>query len=113
MNRKRMNWIKSLKVGDIVCDCRYKHLKIKEITNEYRLAIPVSVYIVFSYFPRWVERILCMMVEGIFHKLNLTEIRDRQIIMEDGHGCSADGCCDSPDHIWKHDEDDKNEKYQR
>lgn len=28
---KRMEWLRSLKVGDVVCDCRYKHLAIVEL----------------------------------------------------------------------------------
>ena len=27
---------KSLKVGDIVCDCRYKHLKIKSVIQQHK-----------------------------------------------------------------------------
>jgi putative endonuclease len=29
----KSNWIESLKIGDTVCDCRFKHLKIKNIIN--------------------------------------------------------------------------------
>jgi putative endonuclease len=31
-NQDRKTWIKSLKVGDIVCDCRYRHVKIISYT---------------------------------------------------------------------------------
>jgi len=30
----KKKWAKSLKVGDVVCDCRYKHLKIAEIDGQ-------------------------------------------------------------------------------
>jgi len=31
---KLVEWAKSLKVGDIVCDCRYRHIKIAEIDGQ-------------------------------------------------------------------------------
>lgn len=30
----KKEWARSLKVGDVVCDCRLKHLKIKEIIDQ-------------------------------------------------------------------------------
>ena len=34
LEEKKKEWAKSLKVGDVVCDCRYKHLKIAEISGQ-------------------------------------------------------------------------------
>lgn len=30
---KKRQWIRNLKVGDIVCDCKYEHLKIASMTD--------------------------------------------------------------------------------
>lgn len=33
-NEEHAKWALSLKIGDKVCDCRYRHLEIAEITEE-------------------------------------------------------------------------------
>ena len=32
---EKQSWAQTLKVGDIVCDCRFIHSKIKELDAEY------------------------------------------------------------------------------
>lgn len=34
MSFNQEEWLKSLKVGDVVCDCKYRHLKIIDIFEE-------------------------------------------------------------------------------
>ena len=53
--------MRGLKVGDVVCDCRFRHVRIGSIG-------PV-------------------------------EYGDRDIITEDGSGCSAIHCCGPADHV--------------
>lgn len=31
---EKLEWAKTLKVGDVVCDCRYNHFKIKSLSGE-------------------------------------------------------------------------------
>jgi hypothetical protein len=100
-------WIRSLKVGDIVCDCRYKHVAILSLKEEWA---PIRLewirnIIGAKWMPNCIFDFLDMLYEKICIKFNYMEVVDKDLILEDGSGCSAMCCCDSPDHTWSHDKD--------
>ncbi len=40
---EKIVWAENLKVGDVVCDCRYKHLKIAEMSGEQDYDIQLTL----------------------------------------------------------------------
>lgn len=88
-----------------MCDCRFKHLKIKEIKFEYTENVPIFIYQLLDYIPpRKLSYALNEAVRWVFCKLGLMRLYDASIVLEDGMCCSAVYCCDPPDHEWKHEE---------
>lgn len=89
--KQKEKWAKSLKVGDIVCDCRCKHSPIKEISYDYR--------------------VIYMGLYDLLDRLNLLEPYTKlckkigfvrwpaygiNILTEDEYSCSAMHCCSDP-----------------
>ena len=97
-------WIRDLKEGDVVCDCRFKHIKIKSIEN---CPAPGQFpsFLCAEWIPIWIFDILLEIHEWCCKKFNYIYIYDRNFILEDGSRCSALHCCDSTDHIWEHPEE--------
>ena len=96
----RMKWVRQLKVGDLVCDCRYKHVRIKELKP---LRVP--------WMPRIIRQIIFSDIlsdrvsdalddawEKLMDFLNIKEIYDYNVVTEDGFGCSAFNCLGPADH---------------
>jgi len=89
----RNRWIKSLKVGDVVCDCRYRHLKIVDLTEE-------------RWPPTFIEKAICHIPnEKIINflywmcdVLRISILFDKTLTLEDGNSCSAVYCCEPVDH---------------
>lgn len=54
----KRQWMQSLKVGDYVCDCRYKHLPIKEIREQRCLRFN-RAWILLTYLGDFGTDILC------------------------------------------------------
>jgi hypothetical protein len=104
----KLQWINSLKPGDLVCDCRYKHLKIKTIDLDYgpdmrnpinKLMVFLMSYKYFDWFTMPWDNIMRIRYIPLFNR-----IYDAHIELEDGSCCSAFHCCDRPDHEEKHPE---------
>jgi hypothetical protein len=109
MNEKII-WMRSLKVGDIVCDCRYKHLAIKEIKDDVCPARPQWLLniIYWEYWPTFLDRTLYYLddiIEKLYIKFGWVEVYDKALFLEDGGGCSAMNCCDRVPHSWHHDDE--------
>jgi len=68
------NWVKSVKIGDIVCDCRYFHQRVIALRNTYSEE-PWSKGM------RWQEK---------------------EVVLEDGSSCSLYHCANAGDHKWPH-----------
>lgn len=100
----KLSWAKSLKVGDTVCDCRFKHLKIKSVSDNTVVRMPDIVKrILFSdWMPMrisdWIDDIFCK----VSRKIGNVEVVDRTLVLEDGANCSAMHCCDDACHTWEH-----------
>lgn len=85
--KTKRKWIATLKIGDVVCDCRCKHLAITEIGVEKYP--PLLIRRVLSYFPDTMSERL----ESYVDRLGLTVLYDYQLQLEDGSRCSALSCC--------------------
>jgi hypothetical protein len=98
--KEKMEWIKSLRVGDTVCDCRLRHIKIKSITNDTVVKFPrwLRNIIFANWMPMVIGNLMYDVVCWISRKANRFEIADRTIVLEDGAQCSAMHCCDKDDH---------------
>lgn len=98
--RQRMQWIKSLQVGDEVCDCRYRHLAIQEIVPQYYPWMPwVIRHLIFAdWMPQKLSDWLDTQWDRIARRLHLTRLYDYDLVLEDGSGCSAFHCCTPADH---------------
>lgn len=97
---ERMVWVKSLKIGDVVCDCKFKHQKIIDLNEESVVIYPLWLYnIIFSdLMPDWVGNFS----DKVCRFFNLTRLTDKNLVLEDGNYCSAIHCCNKPDHFSSH-----------
>lgn len=102
MNKKE--WIRQLRVGDKVCDCRYEHVEIQEITDDMGVWRPwIYRQIIFS---DWMPITFTDLIDGIWEwigkRLGIMILVDRTLILKDGNSCSAKHCCDPVEHEWEH-----------
>lgn len=101
----KRSWMESLKVGDQVCDCGLRHLKIVNVT-ECWMPVPSNLFLKLT--PDWLPDKLWHWIwqvhDFVCRKLNLMSLVDKDLILEGGYHCSAMSCCDPIDHEWKHDE---------
>ena len=107
MNPNKINWVRRLKIGDVVCDCRFKHLPIKKLDPCFVVWFPrILRNIVFAdIMPEklsdWLDDHWC----SLMHKLGLLECTDYNITLSDDRQCSAMDCCtpidnhNSSDHV--------------
>jgi hypothetical protein len=95
-------WIRSLKVGDKVCDCRYEHLAIKEIMDDTMVWRPPFYWWIVDLFPTRVQDWIDDTWEIIGRRLGIECLVDRTLILEDNSQCSAMHCCDPVAHDWDH-----------
>lgn len=93
-HKKKMEWVATLKVGDIVEDCRPEICTIKEI-QEDRFA-PRWLLM-----PFWLYRILPERIariedwwENFLVEHGISKLSDKTLTMTDGRICSAFNCCD-------------------
>jgi hypothetical protein len=87
--RSRMNWMRGLKVGDVVCDCRFKHVKIAQIKDE------VFPWRWFHRATRWMPLKLYYFFQDLAIYVRWSSVQDKDLQLEDGAHCSAMSCCDS------------------
>lgn len=98
-------WIDSLKVGDTICDCREKHIKIIEFNDTRYIHKPwlVKQIIYWSFLPDefidkympdwWMTKLEDSWVT-LCNKLNIYVRYDRdQVKLEDGSNASLWHCC--------------------
>jgi hypothetical protein len=98
MQNTKLEWIKSLKVGDIVCDCRGKHLKIETIEEEYCNPIPKWLFeLIYSeHIKIEYSFILEGFLQKVFSKILAPKLYNKTLCLEDGAYCSALNCCVDP-----------------
>lgn len=102
--KSQYEWMKNLRVGDTVCDCRFKHITIASIHESYIVKFPNWLKnIVFAdWMPfrigNFLDDLFCM----ISRKIGNIELSDKDLVLEDGAHCSAMHCCNPPEHLWDH-----------
>ena len=93
---EKFQWMNTLQVGDTVCDCRSKHLKIATI-EEHR-AVRFPRWLRNFVFADWMPTRLSDLLDNLFHwvsyKVGNVELIDKTILLEDGQHCSVMNCCD-------------------
>lgn len=90
----KLEWIRTLKPGDTVCDCRFRHAPIKTIKFDRASR-------------DWVRKILWLLPNLVADRIQLglwgrkvwgfTSVIDAEIEIDDGWHCSARHCCDPID----------------
>ena len=95
----KLNWVRSLRVGDVVEDCRYENVKITEIYPDYgpimKNPINYIVLVWLNYF-----KLFWPFTDWYDTKMRTRRIRffshmyDAHLTLENGNGCSAMHCCD-------------------
>jgi hypothetical protein len=98
----KIKWMTTLQVGDVVCDCRYKHISIKELSPCYLPWYPKLLQKLIFSLPDPVFDIIDRVWCFVMRKLHITSLVDKDLILEDGSHCSAMSCCDNSNHEWKH-----------
>jgi hypothetical protein len=88
MKQDRMAWMRGLKVGDTVCDCRYKHLKIASIEEE------IYPWRWIHTATRWTPLPVYYFFQAVARLLRMTSLQGKELTLEDGACCSALSCCD-------------------
>lgn len=84
----RVEWIRSLKVGDTVEDCSYDIVKIKDLRFLRRRNMPWWVAYILSYLPARLESIIHI----VWHFR--APIVDASLVVTGEKFCSAYYCCD-------------------
>lgn len=80
--------MRSLRVGDLVCDCQYRHVRIIQIHPDYGVL-----------FPRFIlKRLPDRLFDFVLDYWPLKEVIDKHLIVETGSHHSALSCCDPVDH---------------
>lgn len=104
--KSKEKWIKTLRVGDIVCDCRELHLSIKTIELEYCPRFTILRRLIWYLHMDWLDEYLRKVPRNWFSKF-FSEVCDAHITLTDGNSCSAFHCCDPVDHSWEHEVHDE------
>lgn len=96
----KRKWALSLKVGDIVCDCKYRHIKIKSIKFCYS---PKKWIRKICYRgPLWLVEFACWLFENRNIPFLTYAWGDATVELEDGSFCSTLNCLDDIERC-KHD----------
>lgn len=88
--------LEKLKVGDFVCDCRYRHQRIAEIGFEYfpkDSYRPVRDWFC-DHLPDWLLSPALIALEWIWPK----QLWDAHLVLESGSHHSYRNCCNPVDH---------------
>ena len=96
----RKRWMRKIKVGDTVCDCRYKHSKVISIDHVDRYPWR-WVTLITGYIPWKLGDVIFEFSKVACRKLGLTSIVDKRVTVEDGHSFNLLACCDP---VHDHDE---------
>ncbi len=100
---EKREWARNLKVGDLVCDCRYKHLQIAKLNQEHCVRYPKWLRNLL--FADWMPGRLSDPLDDAYcwvsRKIGNEEYVDSDLILEDGSGCSAMSCCSPYNHAWE------------
>jgi len=101
---QKLKWMRSLKVGDLVCDCRYLHKKIINISERKMVWYPriVRMIMFHQHMPDKISDFFDDVWDFTFRFLGITEVVDKDLTLEGGSCCSAMHCCDDADHEWEH-----------
>ena len=88
----KLAWAVTLKVGDLVCDCRYQHRrieKIEDVREPKNDALAIGTWLLASISPT----LAVLMQNGIFG-LGGGMVVDRIVYFADGTRCHATRCLD-------------------
>lgn len=100
MNETDYKWLISLKKGDFVCDCRYRHVQIKDIKEIHFNVSPVWFSKLFIH--KWLPERLYWFFRDVGEWLGKPKLYDKTLELADGSTCSARNCCDPVDHDEGH-----------
>ena len=92
----KLNWIKKLHVGSLVCDCRCRHLRVASLEPCYIALIPTWMKdaLLHESLPVKLQDALWDAALWVYRKMGWTYLYDQDLILEDGAHCSARHCCD-------------------
>lgn len=103
MDLEKKLWMKSLQVGDEVCDCGSQHKKIVEIIDIWKIRFPRFLRSIIWAF--WMPKTIKEFFRKISHYSDKPKVNwfnkffleqfllDRELVFEDGNSCSAIYCC--------------------
>lgn len=85
-----------VEVGDVICDCRFRHLKVIEVEDD--MAVRRGLFQKFDW-------LLPTFLYEFLYNRRPTEVVDKNLTLEDGAQCSAMHCADVVPHLWEHDDE--------
>jgi hypothetical protein len=89
--QERDDWIKSLKPGDVVCDCRNQHRKIVRIRD---YSEPKGGAAVIGWVAGMASVGFGLAVQDAVAKVTGSEVTERFVYFADGSHCRATTCLD-------------------
>lgn len=101
----KIKWMKSLKVGNVVCDCKFDHLTINKIEEVYmpkQMSTGLASIILHDKVPVQIVDAFLLIRDWFCSKLGIVELVDKDLYLEDGGWCSAIHCCDPVNHTEPH-----------
>lgn len=81
-----------LQVGDVVCDCRFRHLEVKGIKELWCTTRSLARLFWWAPDRMW----------DFLEKIWPQELYNKHLTLEDHNQCSAKDCCDVVPHDWEH-----------
>ncbi len=91
-------WARKLTFGHVVCDCRYRHVAIKNYGYEDVPLIGLHKFFYAKWMPTSIGGYLASTYEDVCDRLGLTKVWDIHIELADGASCSVRNCCSQADH---------------
>lgn len=95
MSEQRLEWVRAIKVGDVVCTCQRRHLRVTRIEDVIEpksdalavatwtlgiVSVPAAVFL---------QALLSQVAPGI--------VAERIVYFADGTNCHATSCLDPPE----------------
>jgi len=98
-------WIADLQVGDVVCDCRGRHIRVIALEEElYPLhSSKIRKFCRQKFIPSFIETFVLKLWTPICDLFEWDELWDKQLELSDGAFCSARNCCAPANHEHKED----------
>lgn len=91
-------WIRDIRPGDRVCNCKYEHWLVAGIEPIVRARVHWWLYWLLSFLPTHWDVAVCTFLERVALKLGIDEVIDVEVRLINDEQYSLISCCHPDDH---------------